>query len=127
MSYPLWNPRVHCHVYNSLSTGTYPEYVRHNANFLEGGFYFERNATLVTRSENLSKEDFINRDTQTSYTLSTKRLKQSESGCEGKLCCKQSSVNNGHHKSNISRRPKTSNRINEQSTDALSSLYNTGT
>jgi hypothetical protein len=43
-----------------------------NANFLEGGLYFEHKATLVTRSENLSNEDFINLDLQISYILLTK-------------------------------------------------------
>jgi hypothetical protein len=93
-----------------------------NANVLEGGFYFERKATFVTRSENLSKEDFINLDLQTSYILLTKRLKQSESCRDGNLCCKQSSVNIGPRKRNFSPAPKTSKRINEISRDALNSL-----
>jgi len=93
-----------------------------NGNFLEGGFYFKRKATSVTRSETRSKEDFINLDLQTSYILLTKRLKQSESGRDGNLCCKQSSVNTGPRKRNISPVPETSNRINELSRDALNSL-----
>jgi hypothetical protein len=82
-----------------------------NANFLEGGFYFERKATFVTRSENVSKENFINLDLQTSHILLTKRLKQSEFGRDGNLCRKQSSVNIGPRKKNISPAPETSNRI----------------
>ena len=93
-----------------------------NANFSEGGIYFERKATFVTRSENLSKENFINLDLQTSYILLIKRLKQSESGRDGNLCCKQSSVNIGPRKRNISPAPKTSNRIYDISRDDLNSL-----
>jgi hypothetical protein len=93
-----------------------------NANFLEVGFYFERKATFVTRSGNLSEEDFINLDLQTSYILLTNRLKQSESGRDGNVCCKQSSVNIGPRKRIFSPAPKTSKRINELSRDVLNSL-----